>query len=316
MEREQKKKKSPGTGTSRTGKRVPNSGIKPPARKNTPKQPQPVNAGPDVVFLPPKPFSRNRLILHLATIAAVVLAIVLGLSVFFRVDEAKITVSGGQKYSAWEVAQASGIKNGDNLLTFNRAKAAGRIQASLPYVKSVRIGIKLPDTVYIEIVEIDVTYSVQSVSGDWWLISAQGRAVEKVSGEVADATTKILGVTILEPKSGDMVQAYQEPQTETTPDGEFAPITVEAWERLKAATDIAEFLESNGIYGEMESIDVENVFDIQLWYGEQFQIKLGDRTELGRKIACFKSALDQELDINDSGVVDITKPPQVLFTRF
>lgn len=298
-------------------KRPAKSSAAPTKSKTAPKQQTPnVNTGPDVVYLPPKPFSRNRLILHLATVAAVVLAVVLGLSVFFRVDESKITMSGGQKYSAWEVAQASGIKDGDNLLTFNRAKAAGRIQASFPYVKSVRIGIKLPDTVYIEIVEINVTYSVKTVSGQWWLISAEGKAIEKVTEEAAAASTKILGVTIQDPKTGEKTVAYQEPQTETTPDGNPVPITVTAAERLQAATNIAGFLESNGIFGGMASIDVNDVFDIQLWYGEQYQVKLGDRTELSRKIAYFKGALDQYLGVHDSGVLDITKPPQVLFTAF
>ena len=103
------------------------TGRKPQRRTSQPtRQPakQVAKDQPEVVYLPAQRFSRNRLILHLATVAAVVLAVVLGLSVFFRVDESKITVSGGQKYSAWEVAQASGIKDGDNLLTFNRAKAA------------------------------------------------------------------------------------------------------------------------------------------------------------------------------------------------
>lgn len=307
------KEKKRGPGKTRTAR---TAAAEKRAKSAAKQQAQSVNAGPDVVYLPPKPFNRNRLILHLATIAAVVLAVVLGLSVFFRVDAEKIEVSGGQKYSAWEVAQASGIKDGDNLLTFNRAQAAGRIQASLPYVKSVRIGIKLPDKVYIEIVEIDVTYSVKSVSGDWWHISAEGKAIEKVTEQGAEQSTKILGVTIEEPKVGQKTVAYQEPQTETTPDGEPVPITVTAAERLQAATDIAGFLENNGIFGEMASIDVNDVFDIQLWYGQQYQIKLGNRTDLSRKITYFKGALDQQLGAHDSGVVDITAPPQVLFTAF
>ena len=312
---ETKEKKKPGTGTKKSN--PVKKAAAPRKRTSAPKQPAgPEKTGPDVVYLPPKPFSRNRLVLHLATIAAVVLAVVLGLSVFFRVDESKIVVSGGQKYSAWDVAQASGIKDGDSLLTFNRAKAAGRIQAALPYVKSVRIGIKLPDTVNIEIVEVEVAYSVKDISGAWWLISAEGRVIEKADEQTAEQTAKILGVTIQDPKVGQIAQAYQEPQTETMPDGTPVPITVTAAERLRCATDIAGFLESNGVFTQITSIDVNDVFDIQLWYGEQYQVKLGDRTELRTKIACFKSALDQYLGVHDSGVLDITKPPQVLFTAF
>ena len=37
----------------------------------------------DVVYIPPKPFQRGRFLLRLATVTAVVLAVVLGMSIFF-----------------------------------------------------------------------------------------------------------------------------------------------------------------------------------------------------------------------------------------
>ena len=77
----------------------------------------------EVVYLPPKPFSRNRLLLRLATVVAVVLALVLGISVFFKVET--VMVHGTNKYSANDILEASGIEVGDNLLTFSRAKAGG-----------------------------------------------------------------------------------------------------------------------------------------------------------------------------------------------
>ena len=107
----------------------------------------------DVIYTPPKPFKRGRFLLHLATVAAVVLAVVLGMSIFFKVETIK--VSGCSKYSAWEVSEASGIEKGSNLMTLSRAQVSGSIMSRLPYVKTVRVGINLPDTVNIEIVERD-----------------------------------------------------------------------------------------------------------------------------------------------------------------
>ena len=37
----------------------------------------------DVVYIPPKPFRRGRFLLRLATVAAVVFALLLGMSIFF-----------------------------------------------------------------------------------------------------------------------------------------------------------------------------------------------------------------------------------------
>ena len=66
----------------------------------------------DVVYMPPKPFNRNRFLLHLATVAAVVVAILLGISLFFKVNPDKILVSGNYKYTEWDIAEASGLKGG------------------------------------------------------------------------------------------------------------------------------------------------------------------------------------------------------------
>ena len=124
---------------------------------------------------PKKPVNWKKI--RMITVA-VVLALVLGMSVFFRVKV--ITVSGANVYSAWTVREKSGISIGDNLLTFGRTKASGQIIANLPYVKSARIGIKLPDTVNIEITEWDVLYSIRDDANRWWLLNSEGKIVDNV----------------------------------------------------------------------------------------------------------------------------------------
>ena len=130
----------------------------------------------DVVYTPPKPFKWGRFLLRLATVAAVVMAVVLGMSIFFKVETVK--VSGCKTYTEWEIAQASGIETGSNLLAVSRAQVSGNIISRLPYVESVRVGIFLPDTVNIEITEQDVVYSIEDAVGNWWLMTSDGKIVE------------------------------------------------------------------------------------------------------------------------------------------
>jgi cell division protein FtsQ len=94
---------------------------------------------------------RNRLLLGLATVAAVVLALVLAMAVFFRVEH--VQVSGAEQYSAEQIKEASGIQDKSSLFSLNLFHAVAKIQ-SLDYVKDVRIGIHLPNTVWIEITEV------------------------------------------------------------------------------------------------------------------------------------------------------------------
>ena len=271
---------------------------------------------PDVVYTQPGPFNRTRFILSLLIVVAVVLALIFGMAIFFKVDVEKITVSGADKYSELEIVEASGIMDGENLLSISESRISSNIQAALPYVYKVRVGIKLPDTVKIEIEELDVAYAIESEDGSWWLMRSDSVLVEKVSSADAGQHTKILGVQVLAPEQGMQAQAMQ-PVIEDE-NGETIPVTVYASEQLAVAVSIAQFLEDNGVIGQAASIDVSNITDIQLWYGQQYQIMLGNNLELGYKIRAMKASIDQMGDYQ-SGVLDVsftTWTDQVGYTPF
>ena len=277
---------------------------------------------PDVVYTQPGPFNRNRFLLHLLTIVAVVLALLFGMSVFFKVKV--VTVAGTGKYTAWDVRQASGIQDGENLLTISEPKISTNIRSKLPYVDTVRVGIKLPDTVKIEIVELDVVYAIEADTGDWWLMRADGGLVEKINSADAQLHTKVLGVKITTPEVGEQANAYQPVSEETAENGEPIPVTVNAAEQLETAVSILQFLEDRSVLGEIASVDVTDVNDLQMWYGARFQIILGEATQLSYKIGLVKTAVDEYMKTYDSGILDasLTIQPdqnqqyQIIYTPF
>ena len=271
----------------------------------------------DVVYTQPKPFNRNRFLLRLATVAAVVLALVFGMSIFFKVDEEKITVSGTVKYDPWAVREASGILDGENLLTLSKGRISDNIMSKLPYIQDVRIGRELPDTVHIQVTELEVVYAVEDSAGDWWLISSDGRIIEQCAAAMAEDYTKIAGVQLSAPAVGSAAAAY-EPVQEPDEDGETVPVTVLAKERLQTALQILQNMEKVGLMGEITSVDVTELGDIQLWYSTRFQMLLGDNTDLYRKVDALKQALDQ-MDTYDAGILDASFtfwPTEVGYTPF
>lgn len=271
---------------------------------------------PAVVYTQPQAFNRDRLLVQLITVIAVVLAFVLGLSVFFKVKV--ITITGAEVYSPWTIREASGIKEGDNLLTFGRARASGQITANLPYVKSVRIGIKLPDTVNIEIDEENVVYAIKSEEGIWWLINSDGKVVDMSNNAQAKNYTQVLGVTLTEPKKNEMAVPSEPIPTETGEDGEYVPMAVTGAQRLNAALQILKALEANDIVGEAASVDVSRMEDITLWYGSRYQVNLGDTSRIDYKIACMYDAILQMSDY-ETGIMDVsftTFADQVAITPF
>ena len=279
------------------------TGGKKPARRRPAAGGKKPRTGPEVVYTQPGPFNRNRFILHLLTIVAVVLALVFGMSLFFTVKN--VEVSGMDKYTAWQIREASGIKEGENLLGVSEARLGSQIEANLPYISKVRVKIKLPDTVHIMVEELDVVYSIASDDGQWWLMRADGRVVDKTNAAEADRYTKIEGVRLTQVQIGEDAQAYEEQPEATTAEGETHPVTVKGGERLDAVISILEFLEDNGIIGGVARLDVSNLNDIQLWYAERFQVLLGDTTDLAFKISSMKSAISQ-MGAYQTGVLDIS----------
>ena len=258
---------------------------------------------PAVIYTAPQPFNRTRLLMQLLTVVAVVLAMVMALSVFFKVET--ITISGAEKYSAWQVREASGIEEGDNLLTFSIPRASGQIIAKLSYVDKVRIGIKLPDTVNIYIEERDVAYAIKDTAGSWWLMSSDGKILEQANSALSRTHTQVLGVTVENPVENERATATEELPTETNESGELIPVTVTGAQRLSGALQILKALEANEIVGDAASVDVTRLDDVILWYGTQYQVNLGDLSNMEYKIACMNDTILQLSDYQ-TGVLDVS----------
>ena len=274
-----------------------------------------------IVYTQPKAFNAHKLILQLMTVLAVVLALVMGMSIFFKVEV--IEVSGAMVYTEWAVRQASGIEEGDRLLTFSRPRATGKIYAELPYVNHVRFGIKLPNTVIIDIDELDVVYAIEGSDGTNYLMSSQGKIVEQTTGGNVDNYTKIKGVTLADPMIGQQARAAEEivatSENETIPTGETQPVAmVTNATRLATALTILQSLERNGIVGEASMVDVSDLDHIRLDYGTRYEVNLGGSNNIDFKIAAMRDTINK-LAYYQTGQLDVSftiREDQVIYTPF
>ena len=280
--------------------------------KRPPEKPVPKRVEEDEAFTPAKPINRKKLALQLTTVAAVALAIAIGLSIFFKVDT--ISVSGLDKYNYNTVAEASGIQKGDSLLFFSRAEVSSKIRQALPYVNTVRIGITLPGTVNIVIEEVAVAYALQDTQGLWWLISASGTVVEQADSLANTKYTVVEGVRLQSPAVGKAAVA-----AEKNAEGTDTPVTVTGADRLAAALAILQAMEKNEILGEFTQVDVTSPYALRLWYGSSYEFKLGNTTDLDLKLAYVKSALPKILADYPPGTLDVSNPADsggIPFTQF
>lgn len=134
-------------------------------------------------------------------------AVIVACVVFFRVNS--VEVIGNVRYTAEEVIEASGIQTGDNLVILSGSRVSAAIRARLPYVESVAIRKQMPDSVVLKVTERVAAASVDSADGRW-LISAQGKLLEKDNGTIR--AVQINGLTAVGPYAGGMLQTEENEQ--------------------------------------------------------------------------------------------------------
>lgn len=269
----------------------------------------------DVVYTQAKAFNRKRFLLQLVTVAAVVLAVLFGMSIFFKVEQ--VQISGTVKYDPMEILEASGVNEGDNLLLLNKNRISASIKNQKNYINTVQIGRKLPGTVVISVTELDVFYAAQDQKGSWWLLSSAGKVVDTCAAADAEDLTMIIGVQLADPVVGSQAKAY-EAAPQPNEDGEVTPVTVYAQEKLDLALSVIQTMENNGFIGSIAKVDVTDPGDIQLWYGTRFQMLLGNQNDLQRKIGALHQVLGT-VDDHTSGILDAsftTWPNEVGHTDF
>ena len=224
--------------------------------------------------------------------AAVVLAFVLSMVIFFRVRD--IQVTGNAYYTAEEIVAACGITKGDNLLTVSRGKTAGSVMAALPYVKSVQVTRHLPDTLELSVTEYDVTYAVQDTADGYWLITSEGKIAEQTDAKEAKNHILVSGFKLTAPVVGERLNVAVGEGQESAGDGQ-----------LSAMTSLLQELEKSDLTKQVVSVDIPASYELSFWYGSQYHVKLGNKDDLPYKLEYLKEVL-KNLEDYQSGTIDLS----------
>ena len=127
----------------------------------------------------------------LLSVLVICAAVVMALTLFFRVDT--IEVTGTERYTEKDVIEASGIQLGDNLFLLNKYEAARSIAEQLPYIdiEDIRIRRELPDTLLIDVAECGTPLAV--IDGCELLAPSVGTDIA-LSTEFANQQTSLLAL--------------------------------------------------------------------------------------------------------------------------
>ena len=103
---------------------------------------------------------RKAMWIILLVAVGVVTAVILSLTVFFKVTAIEVDASKSQ-YSAAQIRDASGIEEGDSLFLLNREKAADRISTRLPYTGEIIVKRSFPSKVKVFVEDSTITSAVK-----------------------------------------------------------------------------------------------------------------------------------------------------------
>lgn len=212
-------------------------------------------------------------------------AIVAAMAVFFKVEN--IEVTGSSRYTAQQIADSGDIHVGDNLFLINKFRASEAITQKLPYISSVRISRKMPDTICIAVVENGAICAIEQPGSDW-LISSTGKLVEKTAA--GEDATYIVGLTPLDPQEGKALQVA--PEQAAARDSLL---------RLMTALEEREALRR------CSRIDLQSGEEIIIRFDGRFDVLLAPDADFGYKLDCLLMVVDTKLEQNEKGTIDLTR---------
>lgn len=219
-------------------------------------------------------------------------AIAAAMAVFFKADHIEIT--GNSRYQTQEVLTASGLKTGDNLFFLNKYDVAEKISTALPYVESVQIHRRLPDTLCIRVQECVCNVALQH-DGKAWIVCDSGKIVDAYAPEAAQSCTQVTGVTLVNPQIGAVLAADEQTQL--------------AQEQLM---EIIRNLRTKGMLSDVQEIHLEEASVITLRYLNRFDVEFLWGADFDYKLS-FLQAVVQKMEDNERGTLKLTRDGEARF---
>ena len=228
--------------------------------------------------------ARFGFLYKLLAVIAMLAAVVMGATVFFRVEE--MVVTGNQRYTAAQIINATGIAQGDNLFGMNKFETARQIRRQLPYIEGVNIRRGWPDTLIITVTECEAAARVTGEKGQW-LISRSGKVLELTRG-TGQSVIDVEGLNAVQPEAGLPLVVREEQQI-----------------RGDALLSLLSALEQYSMLKKVTYIDMTSPSRILMDFDVRFTVKLPVNGDFSYLLGAMGQAVDT-LEDYETGTLDLT----------
>ena len=228
----------------------------------------------------------KRLILYsLGIIALIAVAIIISVSVFFKIGS--FAVTGDEIYSHEEIIAATELKTGDNLFTFSKENISAKVEKALPYVESLGIKRSLTGKVTLNVKAASAALAIDN--GDEYVILNSSCKVLEEHAQAIDEKVAVISTSpVVSYESGSVVE-FEDPENITVLNG------------------ICKILSENGI-DRISGIDVTDRLNNKLQFDNRIKLKIGSLSSFRENAAFIKATLDRlsTEDPSFEGVIDFT----------
>lgn len=186
------------------------------------------------------------------------------------------TYKGETHYDISELINASGIRSGDRLYKIDEKAAVARMVRECPYLKSVKIEKKFPNTVCFAVEEQEPGWYMQ-VGNDFYGL---------------DFDLKVLLETYLEQDFIDRgLTKLVLPEIESVIVGELPEFASDDEQLIKESLTIVDAFRTHGIKKRLTGLDISNRFEIKLEIDNSYEVYFGDMASFDMKMKFLEAVL-------------------------
>ncbi|MCD8219233.1 MAG: FtsQ-type POTRA domain-containing protein [Ruminococcus sp.] len=196
--------------------------------------------------------------------------VALCMTVFFNIQTIQIAGESAE-YTVEEIAQASGVHTGDNLMRLDCAEVEQNVLDRLVFVDSVRVEKEFPDVLVITVTPSEPAYNLVDDSGTLQ-VSAAGKIL-KSSPETDASFPTIIGFDPMTRELGKTLASNDSQKDEI-------------FETLSE-------LMTKGLEYLITEIDMTDKYDIVLTLDGRIEFSLGNWSELSYKVAMAETVLSE-----------------------
>lgn len=220
-----------------------------------------------------KRMRRRRRLMPVYIISVLLLTSCLGVSlamtIFFNLASIRVTGVSPQ-YSAEEIAAASGVCKGDNLLRLDVKKLEEEIETEMIYIESAEVSKKYPDAVVIDVKACRESYNVYFDNGI--LITSESGKIITNSAEAGEGLPVVYGFN-----PNVLTPGLHTASSDETKNDIFKTFTQVMSEELSVP---------------ITSIDMSDKYNIVVVFDGRIEFSLGNWNEIPYKITLAETVIE------------------------